>query len=386
LDTEQYEYADFANEVNLYTGGISVSEQIYTKLAGGWTNTIEVRGKFLYEHAAQAIPLIEQMAFHTKVEDTKRIHDLLNQEISRMQQRMQSAGNAVAALRAKSYFSETAMIAEYFSGITYYEFLKDFEAHFEERIDGFCADAKRLMNSIFRQENLLVSVIGDGTALAQVREYLPSICNELFTADYERTMPEFELVKKNEGFMTAGQVQYVARAGNFVEGGYKYHGAMKILKVILGYDYMWINVRIKGGAYGCSNDFGRHGNMHFVSYRDPNLAETNKIFDETPAYIEAFDADEHDMTKYIIGTISGMDVPLTPAQDGLRSLGAYLTGVPLSLLEQERNAVIDAKVEDIRALAPAVKAALDQNYICVVGNEDAIKKNRDLFQSVAPLI
>lgn len=386
LDTESYSYADFANEVNLYTGGISVSQQIYTKITKGWTNTMEVRGKFLYEHAAQAIPLMEQMAFHTKWEDAKRIHDLLNQEISRMQQRLQSAGNAVAALRAKSYFSETSMIAELFSGIAYYEYLKEFEANFDARVADFQADAKRLLNSVFRRENLLVSVIGDGTALEQVREYLPSVCNELFTADYERTMPEFTLEKKNEGFMTAGQVQYVARAGNFAEAGYTYCGAMKILKVILGYDYMWINVRIKGGAYGCSNDFGRHGNMHFVSYRDPNLAETNQVFDETPAYIEGFDADERDMTKYIIGTISGMDVPLTPAQDGLRSLGAYLTGVPISLLEKERNEVIDATVADIRALAPAVKAALEQNYLCVVGNEDVIRENRDLFGTIAPLI
>ncbi|MBR6282454.1 MAG: insulinase family protein, partial [Lachnospiraceae bacterium] len=106
----------------------------------------------------------------------------------------------------------------------------------------------------------------------------------------------------------------------------------------------------------------------------------------TPEYIANFDADERDMTKYIIGTISGMDTPLTPSQNGLRSLGAYMTGVPIELLEKERNQVIDATVEDIRALAPAVEKALEQNYICVVGNEDAIQKNKELFQTTAPLI
>lgn len=303
-----------------------------------------------------------------------------------MQQRLQSAGNAVAALRAKSYFSETAMISELFAGISYYNYLKDFDANFDEEIASFRKDAKRLLNSIFRQENLLVSVIGDQKAYQQVEEYLPSVCNELFVGDYERTMPSFRLEKKNEGFMTAGQVQYVARAGNFKAAGFDYRGTMKILKVILGYDYFWINVRVKGGAYGCNPDFGRHGNMHMVSYRDPNLAETNRIFEETPEYIEAFDADERDMTKYIIGTISGMDTPLTPSQNGLRSLGAYMTGVPISLLEQERNEVIDATVEDIRALAPAVRSALEQNYICVVGNEDAIRADADLFTNIQPLI
>ncbi|SFT65107.1 hypothetical protein SAMN02910301_0055 [Lachnospiraceae bacterium XBD2001] len=386
LDTEQYAYADFANEVNLYTGGLSVSQQLYSKLEGGWINTIEVRGKFLFDMADKAIPLMEQMAFHTTLTDTKRIHELLNQEISRMQQRLQSAGSAVAALRSSSYFSEVALINEMFTGIAYYDFLKDFEEHFDAQVDSFRSDAARLLNAIFRKENLLVSSIGPKESLEQVRTYLADICNELFVGDYERTAPELVPTRKNEGFMTAGQVQFVARSGNFKEAGYDYHGAMKILKVILSYDYLWINVRVKGGAYGCSSEFGRHGNFYLVSYRDPNLSETNEIFEKTPEYIANFDADERDMTKYIIGTISGMDTPLTPSQNGLRSLGAYMTGVPIELLEKERNQVIDATVEDIRALAPAVEKALEQNYICVVGNEDAIQKNKELFQTTAPLI
>ncbi len=386
LDTEKYGYADFANEVNLYTGGISVSQQLYSKLDGGWVNTVEVRGKFLYDLVEHAIPLMEELAFHTRFEDAKRIHELLNQEISRVQQRLQTAGSAVAALRASSYYAEQAEINEKFTGIDYYNYLKDFEEHFEERVASFQADAKRLLNSVFRQENLLVSTIGGNQSFEQVEEYLPEICNHLFVGDYERTTPNLSTERKNEGFMTAGQVQYVARAGDFKAAGFEYTGAMKILKVILNYDYLWVNVRVMGGAYGCNSEFGRHGNMFLVSYRDPNLTETNDIFERTPEYIENFDVDERDMTKYIIGTISGMDAPLTPAQNGLRSLGAYMTGVPIELLEKERNQVIDATVEDIRALAPMVRKSLDQNYICVVGNEDAIQKNNEMFMNVAALI
>ena len=60
----------------------------------------------------------------------------------------------------------------------------------------------------------------------------------------------------------------------------------------------------------------RNGDMYFVSYRDPNLSKTNEVYDGIPAYLEQFTADEHEMTKYIIGTISEMDTPMNPFAKG----------------------------------------------------------------------
>ena len=93
---------------------------------------------------------------------------------------------------------------------------------------------------------------------------------------------EIPVVKKNEGFKTASQVQYVATAGNFCERGYEYTGALNVLQCIFSYDYLWINVRVKGGAYGCMCSFNRSGNAYFTSYRDPNLLETYEIYKEAP--------------------------------------------------------------------------------------------------------
>ena len=191
--------------------------------------------------------------------------------------------------------------------------------------------------------------------------------------------------KKNEGFLDASQVQYVSRAGNFTQKGYAYTGALRVLKVILSYDYLWLNIRVKGGAYGCMSGFSRVGDCYFSSYRDPNLVKTNEIFEKTPEYLENFDIDERDMTKYIIGTISELDTPLNPSAKGLRSLSAYLSGLTKEMAQKEREEIIEATAEDIRGLSGIVKAVLSDNDLCVIGSEEALRAEKEMFESLQDL-
>ena len=386
VDNEAYDYATFANEVNLVTGGLSNNLKIYPREDGNYAFVSEVHLRYIYENAAEAVDLMKQMMFHSKFDDKKRMYEILQQEKAQQLVRINNAGNAAASLRATSYFSEVAKITDDISGITFYYYLKDFEEHYDERIDDFVANCRRLQNQVFRQENLIVSTTGDNNALALAKLEIPGIVEELSTKEAEDVSLKVNCTKKNEGFKTAAMIQYVGRAGNFQNAGFAYSGAMKILKVILSYDYFWINIRVKGGAYGCSSNFARSGNLTFSSYRDPNLSATNDVFEGTDEYLKNFDVDERDMTKYIIGTISGMDTPLTPYQNGMRSFTAYMTGMNINRLQQERNEVIDATAEDIRALAAPVRAALNQGYICVVGNENAIEEDGDLFLNKEQLV
>ena len=191
--------------------------------------------------------------------------------------------------------------------------------------------------------------------------------------------------KKNEGFLDASKVQYVSRAGNFVKKGYSYTGTLRILKVIMGYDYLWINIRVKGGAYGCMSGFGKNGDTYFASYRDPKLRATNEIYEKIPEYLKEFDADERDMTKYIIGTISEMDTPLTPISRGRRSLICYLGHITDEELQKERDAVLSGTAEDIRALAPLVQAVLEEQDLCVIGNEETLRAEKEMFMELKNL-
>ena len=382
VDTAHYGYADLANEINIYTGGIGAALNVYASEDGEYRFMCEIRAKFLYDHVARAMELIREMVLTSDFSDENRIREMVALQRSRLEMRMSSTGNVLAAGRAMACFSVPAYITDRISGISYYRFVRDLDEHYEERKDEIRAKCTSLLHQVFRPEHLLVSTTGGEQAYAQVEEYLPDFLGELFTDAFTPCENKIDLVKKKEGFKDASQVQYVCRAGNFRQAGYHYTGALNILKVALSYDYFWINVRVKGGAYGCRSAFGKNGDTYFVSYRDPNLEKTDEVFEKTAEYIEQFDADERDMTKYIIGTISEMDTPLTPYQRGVRGLSAYLRNITFEELQQSRDEVLGATVEDIRALATLVRDTMKQDYFCVVGNEDVLEAAKERFDTL----
>ena len=390
MDTEAYGYNDFSNEINLHTGGITTNLLVYPNYRPGQADslriTFEVRAKFIYEEAAEAIRLIDQMILRTDFSDGKRLKELITAEKSHMEMILNTRGNRVAATHARSGFSRQARISELTNGLELYRFLCHLENDFDEcrqelvdRLNGLC-------RTIFSQERLLVSTTGKDEALQQAKELVEEIYPALHTGGQFAGGEDFTPGPIADGLKDASQIQYVARAGDFVKAGFEYNGTYKILNTILGYDYFWIKVRVQGGAYGCNMNCSRNGELVFVSYRDPNLRETNQVFLETGDYLRSFEADERDMTKYIIGTISSLDTPLTPSQRGLRGLSFYLAGVTYDMLQRERTQVIDATVEDIRALAAPIDAAMAQPYFCVVGNEDAITKCSDMFDKIDSLL
>ena len=384
VDTKNYSYADFANEVNIHTGGISSTIGVYpsVKDKDDYQVKFEVRTKALYDKLPEAAALMKEMLFTSELEDEKRLYEIIAELKSRLQVSISSAGHSVASTRAMTYFSKAAA---YKDTITFYETLCDLEAHFDERKEALTAKLKEMVSSIFTKEHLLVSVTCEKDGLSIVETELEKFIPMLYETSGEEKQAEIVPVRKNEGFMDASQVLYVARAGNFRAHGFDYHGALRILKVIMEYDYLWINIRVKGGAYGCMNGYMKNGDTYFVSYRDPNLEKTNEIYDGIPAYIEQFTADERDMTKYIIGTISDMDVPMNPSTKGDRSMAAYLQNISYEEIQKERDQVIGATQEDIRGLRDMIASVLAENNLCVVGNEETLQASEGMFGEVKHL-
>ena len=166
----------------------------------------------------------------------------------------------------------------------------------------------------------------------------------------------------------------------------KYSGTLQVLKSIARYDYLWNNIRVKGGAYGAMAGFERNGNLFFVSYRDPNLRETMKIYDEFEKYLNDFDVDNREMTKYIIGTMSGIDAPLTPSMKGERAVEYYVRNISFEDLQKERDEILKTNKEDIKALAKLVGESMRQNRYCTLGNEGKIKQNKELFDTLVNVL
>ena len=130
------------------------------------------------------------------------------------------------------------------------------------------------------------------------------------------------------------------------------------------------------------SNFNRIGEGYFVSYRDPNLRRTLEVYDGVVDYLKDFTVSERDMTKYIIGTMSNIDQPMTPAAKGDRSMNLYMNHVTEDMIKEERAQVLEATQEDIRELAGIVEAMMKAEQICVIGSEDKIEEAKDMFDTV----
>ncbi len=381
MDTEHYSYGELANEINIYTGGISSALNFYANAKDGksFDARYEVNVKVLKNNLSRAFSLVKEILRITKLSDDKRLYEILAQVKSRLEMSMTTAGNTVSALRAMSYFSPSGYFNDAVGGVALYRLIADLERNFEQRKDALKEKLAYLIKNIFVTDQMLVSLTVDEELKAALEPELEGLKETLPRQAEVQGSLVMEFEKRNEGFKDASQIQYVSRSGNFRNAGFDYTGALKILRVILNYDYLWLNIRVQGGAYGCMSGFGRSGDSYFSSYRDPNLTKTNEIFEGIPAYLHDFDVDERDMTKYIIGAISALDVPLPPSSKGSRSISAYLTGVTDADIQRERDEVLAATPEDIRALEALVKSILSYDCICVIGNEDMLTKESELF-------
>lgn len=387
MDTDKHTYGDLFNEIHLNTGGISSGFVLYddVKEEGSYRIVFEVKTKVLYENMQKGFGLLEEILLNTDITDEKRLYEIIAESKSRMQSQLMTSSHSVAAMRAAGYFNESAALTDIMGGIPFYRLLEKIEKNFEDEKDKVIGTLQLMMKQLFRPENVLLGYTSPLDEEAGIRECFTAFKKKLYTEPvqkYERVVP---VVKRNEGFQTSAQVQYVCRAGDFARNGLSYTGSLKVLRVIMGYDYLWNNVRVKGGAYGCMSAFRRNGSSYFVSYRDPNLGKTVETYEKVVEYLENFDADEREMTQFIIGTLSGEDTPLTPSAKGKRSFAAYMSNIDEALLQKERDELLGTTKEDIRGLSEYMRTFLEQDCICVIGNTNAIENEKQLFNHVEPL-
>ncbi len=381
VDTEHYSYSDLTSEIHLNSGGIGFGTTAYVDLKDlpGFTGVFAADARVLYEKLDFAFEMIGEILTSSKLEDQKRLREILRETKSRSRMKLENSSHSAAVSRASSYFSPTSAFNDCTGGIGFYQFLENVVSSFDKDAEKLIEKLKEVAAKLFTVDNMLISYTADQKGFAALEASMKKLVEKLPKGSKKQYSFTFEKENKNEGFKTSSQVNYVARCGNFRDKGYEYTGALRILKLILSYDYLWLNLRVKGGAYGCMSGFGRSGEGYFVSYRDPEVSRTYEVYDKMVDYLKQFDVDERDMTKYVIGTISALDTPFTPADKGSRALSGYLSGVTNEMLQQERDEILKAQPKDIRALAGMIKAILDTGSLCTIGNEEKIESDHNLF-------
>lgn len=386
MDTQNYFYGDLYNEINLTTGGLESKLEVYP-YATEKERAIPmfvVETKALYAQISTAILLAEEFMLRTKLEDVNRLFEIVSMSLAQQEQFLMMEGHSYAMKRSLSYHSPTYKFKDLTQGIGYYLFLSNLLNNFENDAESLICKLKTLSASIFRKENLMISYTASKEGLSVLECELSHFVRHLPIG--KKVQPsDYHYVRQNEGFVIPSEVQYVAQSGNYLNEGFQYSGIMRILDVILEYDYLWQNIRVKGGAYGCMSKFDRYGHAFFVTYRDPNLQNTLDVFQNIGEFVKTFQCDERNMTKYIIGAINMLDQPLSAMLKGERSLQCYMSHVDEKLLQKERDEILNASASDIQKLYPLVEALLKDRNICVVGNENEIEMNKELFDSIISL-
>lgn len=395
VDTKSYGYRDLTSEINLRTGGLGFDTLVLPSQrdAQAYVSFFEAKAKCLDNQVGEVFALASEIMWNSNLDDEKRLKELITELKIQLQSKAQTSGHAVSANRALSYVDTCSAYKEHLEGVDLYEWLVEMDKNFDSNKENIIKNMKLVRSLIFTKENLTISMTSSETPQKEMEQLVAQFAKELQTKKEQNTAKIEQKgqqdkatmpipTKKNEAFVTSGKVQYVGLAGSFVDGGFSYTGALRVLQVIFSYEYLWKNVRVKGGAYGAMCGFGKNGSAYFTSYRDPNLMETYEIYKNAPQFVANFEVDERDMTKYIIGAISNMDVPLEPEGKGNRSYTAYLVGATYEDAQKERDELLGANKEAIRALAPLIQCIVQSGAICTVGSERKIEQAKEEFLAV----
>ncbi len=387
MNTKNYSFGDLNKALNIHTGGFFTSLRTY--LTKSDDNDLKpkfvVTSKAMNYKIGKLFELGEEILDQTLYNDAGRLKTVLSRHQSQLDAQMKSNGYHVASRRLSSYFSNQGMLTELTGGLSYYWFVTDLLKNFEINSQNIIANLEKVASLLFTRDNMVVSYTGSEKDQAGFDDGLNFLARKLPHGRAVEHVWNFNLEKQNEGLMAASNVQYVVKGYNFKKLGYEWDARMRVLNQVLSTDWLQTRIRVIGGAYGGFSSIAPGGNFTFNSYRDPNLVSTIENFDNTPEYLSSFNADQRSMTRYIIGTISEMDSPLTPSQKGDQAVSMFFSQRTPEEVQHDRDAVLSTTSDDIRGFAQLVNEILSQHVLCVYGNTDRLTTDQTLFNSLVKI-
>lgn len=383
FDTERYTYAEIATESIMYTGGVAFGVRAVSEAedADSYRIFFTVKAKALLENLPKLFAVLGSVARETKLDDPARLKELVDELKSDWDDNFFSRGQATAIARLYSYCAAGARVNEQ-DHFSYYCFIKELANNFASQGKAALQKLAELLPLFFQQGKYILAYSCDQEAQAEVRRQCLEFASQLPLTAADGAASVLPPPGLNEGITTAGKVQYVAAGGSFRRHGHRFTGAMRVLETMLRYEYLWTKIRIQGGAYGATARFELNGLGVFASYRDPQLASSLQAYRDLPAWLRSLELPERELTKYVIGTISSMDTPLTNSMRLEQAALLYLKALPDELRQRVRSEVLDVTNADLQALAKVIEDMLSDGYVCVVGGRQAIEANKEIFASV----
>lgn len=316
--------------------------------------------------------------------DADRVRDVLTQIRIGLEQGFINNGHSAALGRAMSYSSPSAVVREQLSGVDFYLFLRDLLDHFDERLDGLRAKLAELAGRIFVADGCLASFTGsdedfnaywadagdlglgagDGADAGRDALVVPTPCD------------------RHEAFVIPSDICFAARACDPRRLGIDVTGAWAVAANALSYDYLWNEIRVKGGAYGCGFRAAGERQTAFYTYRDPAIDPSIERVERAGAWLGSFEPDEAAFEGFIVSCVSGMDAPVKPYALTKRRNTTYLAGLDPHAREERRAQMLAATPGELRTLGADVTRIAAESPTCVFGGRDVIAKSNAGFNVV----
>ena len=385
VDTSERGYEALAKDINMNLGGLSSDITAISKdgKRDEFTPLMIVRAKALHTKLPDLCRLINEVVQKADYSDDSRLTELVQESKAIWDNEAFRRGNSIVSQRVMAQVSAVGKFRDN-GNLGYYQKISELASN-PAALPLLPEKLAEVARKIFRANNVDIMFVGEEGELEAFKNLMKPLVETWDTTELSNDVLQITRLSGNDGIVTAGKVQYVAQGGNFIDHGFKHVGPMSVLETILRYEYLWIRIRVQGGAYGAFANFYDDGNMIFCSYRDPNLLETLDVYKELPQYLRDFTLTDREMRKYIIGTMSSLDLPMTPALRGPRAMGMYFSGAKLEDKVEFRKQVIVCKPDDIVALADVVEPVLNDNHICTMGNEQKIKDAGNVFDNIVSL-
>ena len=369
LDTDTHTSGELLNLERLLIGSLNIGVTSFRSALDPETFTVKLGVSFnaLERNIEEAAAYVTEILTRTNLEKEAPVRELMKQKKTQINQRIVMSGTSVAMERLYAQYSANGMFSDVTGGYAYYRWLKkaDEKTDYETLKELFGS----LMRRIIVKERLTVSVTGELTEAAKsVLEALPGAFGQGTPAEREILLVPFG--KRREAVVVPSDVAFAVRGGMFTpepDGG-----IWAVIGKAATLGYLWNTIRVQGGAYGTGMAARFTGFAACYSYRDPDPARSLEKYPEAADWVEALCASGESLDGFIIGAVADSSPLLTPRRRGSLSDACWFSGDSWELRCRRRASLIDATKEEILKRTAALREALADGGVCVIGSRAQI--------------
>jgi Zn-dependent M16 (insulinase) family peptidase len=267
--------------------------------------------------------ILKKLIYETELCDKSTLSNIVRQTKMMLMTAFSSSGNAYGVRRAFAYRDAAYAVREKLSGYEFYAKIRDIEANLDAELDSLIEKINGLRDRIFSKERLILSVAGEKDEAFERDIFFSLKCGD----SKPKPTKIKPLGERDEGIAIPSRVGFGASVAKLSEIGKHVTGAMIVAETILNFEYLWCEVRVKGGAYGVSQRVGNDGGVSYSSFRDPTPDVSLEVFRLAPKFLREFSKSGADLKKYIIGAMGEFEpyvsAPLMASISTSHNLSGY---------------------------------------------------------------